>query len=150
MNISGRIPLYGGVGNLRELVMAHRRAPSALAVEKAIKSGSLPTAKSQKCVDCGRQATCYDHRDYSKPLEVQAVCRACNSKRGPGIPYWDGDSADPEYIDLVVTVMLTRIEFLRRSRKNPRALAKARAKALNIEFWTTRERVEQIIREYVK
>lgn len=37
------------------------------------------------CVDCGAVAEVYDHRDYSKPLDVQPVCRSCNLKRGPGL-----------------------------------------------------------------
>lgn len=35
------------------------------------------------CVDCGKPACQYDHRDYTKPLEVVPVCRSCNYKRGP-------------------------------------------------------------------
>ena len=36
------------------------------------------------CVDCGSKATCWEHRDYEKPLEVDPVCASCNKKRGPG------------------------------------------------------------------
>lgn len=43
-------------------------------------SGNIP------CVDCGAAATCYDHRDYRKPDEVEPVCRACNKTRGPALP----------------------------------------------------------------
>lgn len=56
------------------------------AVTRAIKRGELPRADSMKCVDCGTQARDWDHRDYSKPLDVQPVCRSCNKKRGPGLP----------------------------------------------------------------
>lgn len=53
----------------------------------AVKIGFLPHPTGFTCVDCKRvQAQCYDHRDYSKPLEVDAVCLPCNSKRGKGIP----------------------------------------------------------------
>lgn len=45
----------------------------------------LPRARDLACVDCGHPANGYDHRDYRKPLEVQAVCRACNTRRGPAI-----------------------------------------------------------------
>lgn len=38
------------------------------------------------CVDCGKPATCYDHRDYQRPDEVEPVCRACNARRGPALP----------------------------------------------------------------
>ncbi len=54
-------------------------------VAKAIKSGLLPKLEGQiACVDCGQAAQQYDHRDYSRPLAVDPVCRRCNCKRGPG------------------------------------------------------------------
>jgi len=52
-------------------------------VYKAKKAGTLPALDgSIACVDCGRPASCYDHRDYSKPLDVSPVCRGCNVRRG--------------------------------------------------------------------
>jgi DNA-directed RNA polymerase subunit RPC12/RpoP len=60
-------------------------AAASHAVYVAIVSGALKPATEHSCVDCGAPATCYDHRDYSKPLEVEPVCRACNVCRGPGI-----------------------------------------------------------------
>lgn len=68
------------------------RGASHTCINSAIARGEMLRATLLKCVDCGRQATCYDHRDYSKPLDVDAVCRGCNNKRGPGAPY-DGYSA---------------------------------------------------------
>jgi hypothetical protein len=59
---------------------------SASLVAKAIKEGKLRPVKEFICVDCGKQATDYDHRDYNKPLDVVPVCRSCNVKRGPAIP----------------------------------------------------------------
>jgi hypothetical protein len=53
------------------------------AVAAAVHRGKLPPAKECVCVDCGKQARDYDHRDYSKPLEVEPVCHPCNLKRGP-------------------------------------------------------------------
>lgn len=58
---------------------AHGRVASAVA------RGLLPRASTLTCVDCGRQAQVYDHRDYDKPLAVDGVCRSCNTKRGPAI-----------------------------------------------------------------
>lgn len=54
-------------------------------VWKAIKLGKLPAlAKTYvKCTDCDRRAACYDHRLYSKPLDVHPVCHKCNKARGP-------------------------------------------------------------------
>lgn len=53
-------------------------------VRAAIKHGLLPQLKTGRyaCVDCGASAAEYDHRDYSRPLDVQPVCRSCNKKRG--------------------------------------------------------------------
>lgn len=53
-----------------------------------VKGGRLPKLSSVEvaCVDCGRRATQYDHRDYNKPLDVDPVCRSCNQIRGPAIP----------------------------------------------------------------
>lgn len=58
-------------------------------VHKAIRDGALPHPSLLACTDCGAAAEHYDHRDYNKPLVVEAVCRSCNFKRGPAIP-WRG------------------------------------------------------------
>ncbi|MBB5414068.1 hypothetical protein [Paraburkholderia atlantica] len=55
-------------------------------VRRATQEGSLPAPSALKCSDCGCQASVYDHRDYNKPLDVDAVCQSCNLKRGPAIP----------------------------------------------------------------
>ena len=55
-------------------------------VRLAVLSGKLINLKTTivKCVDCKTErATQYEHRDYRKPLEVDAVCRDCNRDRGP-------------------------------------------------------------------
>lgn len=54
-------------------------------VAHAIRRGELPKVSTLSCVDCGKPATDYDHRDYNKPLDVQPVCRSCNKLRGPAI-----------------------------------------------------------------
>ena len=52
-------------------------------VALAVNSGILPKLDgSINCVDCGKIATDYEHRDYMKPLEVDPVCRKCNIRRG--------------------------------------------------------------------
>lgn len=56
-----------------------------LEVARAIRRGELTPASQCKCVDCGEPATGYDHRDYTKPLDVAPVCRSCNTRRGPAI-----------------------------------------------------------------
>lgn len=68
----------------RKKPLAHRARARVL---KAVIRGKLPPVSSLKCVDCGRLATDYDHRDYTKPLEVEPTCRSCNLLRGPGYPY---------------------------------------------------------------
>jgi hypothetical protein len=51
----------------------------------AVKKGILPPVRTLKCVDCGKPATVYEHRDYNKPLDVVPTCSSCNFKRGPAI-----------------------------------------------------------------
>jgi hypothetical protein len=51
------------------------------AVRKLVLRGDKPKASACMCVDCGKQALDYDHRDYTKPLDVVPVCRSCNQKR---------------------------------------------------------------------
>jgi len=67
------------------------------AVAKAIKAGDLERPGKFKCVDCGTQATEYDHRDYSQPLTVDPVCRRCNLRRGSAISP-NSSCADPSRI----------------------------------------------------
>lgn len=55
---------------------------AVITVRKARLAGDLPPPNKLKCVDCGKPAYCYDHRDYSKPLQVDAVCASCNKYRG--------------------------------------------------------------------
>lgn len=62
-------------------------------VSRAVRKGSLPKASTQRCVDCGAQALDWEHRDYSKPLAVEPVCRSCNVKRGPALVW---EAARPE------------------------------------------------------
>jgi DNA-directed RNA polymerase subunit RPC12/RpoP len=56
------------------------------AVLRAVKRGDLPNLRTTEvaCVDCGKRAIRYDHRDYLKRLDVEPVCQACNRRRGPG------------------------------------------------------------------
>ena len=67
--------------------MAVRRSAAQRWVFNAVKTGLLPPAKYLYCFDCGKDATCYDHRDYRKPHKVEPVCQRCNVMRGPGLPY---------------------------------------------------------------
>ena len=60
---------------------AHR---SRKLVKKRVKSGKLTHPSKLKCVDCGKSASQYDHRDYAKPFEIVPVCDICNRKRGHG------------------------------------------------------------------
>lgn len=66
-----------------------QKNPAAVAahriVSDAIKRGELDHPRTLVCADCSKPATDYDHRDYSKPLDVQPVCRSCNKLRGPAI-----------------------------------------------------------------
>ena len=57
-------------------------------VTEAMRSQDIPPPTGL-CVDCGRPATCYDHRYYSMPLEVDPVCSRCNTNRGPALDVVD-------------------------------------------------------------
>jgi hypothetical protein len=59
------------------------RARAMRAVSKAIKDGRLLRPEQYFCSDCGGTAAVYDHRDYSRPLDVDPVCQGCNILRGP-------------------------------------------------------------------
>jgi hypothetical protein len=62
---------------------ARQRASKAVA--RAVRAGLLPRLDgSISCVDCGKPAEAYDHRDYTEPLVVSPVCTRCNVLRGPG------------------------------------------------------------------
>jgi hypothetical protein len=80
--LPGEHPLTQRCDGCRPAFQAAMLAANA-AVSKARARGLLPTPKSLACSDCGGAAHDYDHRDYSRPLDVQPVCRACNFKRGP-------------------------------------------------------------------
>ena len=61
---------------------AKAMAPVYRQVYRAIRRGDLPPPSECQCVDCHGPASVYEHRDYAKPLDVQPVCRRCNSHRG--------------------------------------------------------------------
>lgn len=69
-----------------ERPLAHK---ATKAVSRAVKTGRLAPVETLKCVDCGAKAKHYDHRDYTKPLDVEPCCVRCNFRRGPARPYLD-------------------------------------------------------------
>jgi hypothetical protein len=69
------------VARYRLIQPQQQRAQAA--VSAAVRKGVLARAATLACVDCGKPARHYDHRDYSQPLKVEPVCRSCNIKRGP-------------------------------------------------------------------
>lgn len=79
---------------MSEVILQARRASINISgarqahveVNKAVARGDLPPASARNCVDCGEPAKAYDHRDYSRPLDVEPVCNACNAKRGAALP----------------------------------------------------------------
>lgn len=58
------------------------RAKTAVFIE--VRAGRMSDPKTLKCVDCGAMAEVYDHRDYTRSIDVEPVCRVHNKKRGPG------------------------------------------------------------------
>lgn len=77
------------------------RQTAASKVARAIKGGQLQRPALFACVDCGNPAKCYDHRDYSRPLDVVPVCLSCNVRRS---------SAKPLNPFLVSALLLARID----------------------------------------
>lgn len=61
---------------------AAQRAAKAW-VRQAIESGVLMSPTAHRCVDCGDWAVHWEHRDYSRPLDVEPTCCSCNHRRGP-------------------------------------------------------------------
>lgn len=74
----------GRIHPVRTVAETKWRAHVAASTKKAVELGFLPDPSSCICVDCGKVAACYDHRDYSMPLDVEPVCIACNSHRHRG------------------------------------------------------------------
>jgi len=65
----------------------HPRQPIAAlsqrCAQSAVRAGIIPPITNETlCADCGGIATEYDHRDYSRPFDVEPVCRSCNLLRG--------------------------------------------------------------------
>jgi len=64
----------------------------------AINNGTLRRANTFDCIDCGNPAMEFDHRDYTKPLQVDPVCTACHGKRGHGLPDTNGPDIEVDWI----------------------------------------------------
>jgi hypothetical protein len=63
---------------------AGMRNKAILLVQREKYAGRLPVLSqvTTACVDCGKRAVYYEHRDYKQPLNVVPVCASCNCKRG--------------------------------------------------------------------
>ena len=110
------------------------RSRAYILVANAIKNGSLADLKKQyiKCSDCDNRATVYDHRDYTKPLMVDPVCKSCNWHRGADIT---------KTRELIVQVRMSK-EFKElifdAARKEPRGASELvrRAIAKELGLWS--------------
>ena len=71
------------------------------------RKGNLQPVSDFSCVDCGRDAENYDHRDYSKPLDVVPVCVSCNHHRGSALPEYIHPVK--EYVGIKTEQVMTRI-----------------------------------------
>ena len=65
---------------MRHAAMFPEQRKARRAVNGEVRAGRLPAASTCKCSECGAQAQEYHHPDYSKPLEVVPVCKACHTK----------------------------------------------------------------------
>ena len=55
-------------------------------VAAAVRRGELLHVREHICLECNIwTAVHYEHRHYSKPLEVTPLCQGCNNKRGPAL-----------------------------------------------------------------
>ena len=63
-------------------IMARNKACGQ--VGHAIRKGLLSPVAGLTCYRCGKPAKHYEHRDYSKPLDVEPVCVSCNVQLGIG------------------------------------------------------------------
>ena len=91
----------------RSTAMHAIQGPAVAAVAVAVREGRLPRPATLTCADCGKPATCYDHRDYTKPLQVEAVCRSCNNVRGAA-DVWAAAERSPEGAAAVPTTETAR------------------------------------------
>jgi DNA-directed RNA polymerase subunit RPC12/RpoP len=64
-----------------ERFAVQKRAANALS--NGLRHGLVESYMGKACVDCCEPAQCLDHRDYTKPLEVEPVCLSCNFYRPP-------------------------------------------------------------------
>lgn len=85
------------------------------AVNAKVKAGLMPRADTLACVDCGKPAQEWEHRDYARPFDVEPVCRACNQKRGPGMnnfhvgpPFDEPNTVNPDRARTTVYVGSSR------------------------------------------
>lgn len=76
---------------LGKAVWFYYRARCISQVGTAVKDGDLPNPHDRRCADCGNPAEVYEHRNYTRPLDVVAVCQGCNLRRGPA-------ELDPEVV----------------------------------------------------
>ena len=45
----------------------------------------IKSAREHLCRDCNKPAVLWEHRDYSYPSKIDAVCNGCNQRRGNAI-----------------------------------------------------------------
>lgn len=57
-----------------------RRNAAHRDISREIESGRIPPPSFLECKYCGNTAAQYHHPDYSKPKEVEPVCRKCHQK----------------------------------------------------------------------
>jgi hypothetical protein len=61
------------------------RRLAGVVISQYVRNGLLNPASDYICVDCGDRAAHWEHRDYTKPLDVEPACMSCNFKRGAGL-----------------------------------------------------------------
>jgi hypothetical protein len=107
--------------------MANSKAMCA--VRTAVRRGELPHISTQKCVDCGKQAKHYDHRDYNDPLKVEPTCQSCNILRGPALQLITVENRKPlTHKNRVVHAKLTDTQY-------KKLMAHLKSRGMTISQW---------------
>ena len=95
-----------------------------LVLQKSLKDGSFIKVRDSglSCVDCDGPATCWEHRDYSKPLDVEPCCHGCNVRRAEAhVPdYFPEPTTRQLLVRAYELERLESISMAKRGKKPPR------------------------------
>ena len=111
-------------------------------VRTAVYSGLIKSARALnvQCTDCNSKATCYDHRDYTKPLDLDPVCASCNAKRGQGYPPVDSENLEVDWVSSLINFKDGKRFDLRMTKQERKALEKlAEIEGVTMTNWCKKQ-----------